>query len=363
MVAGEIFEYKGTKDMLTDTLTGKLINGAYSWFSEYYFRNNYKRRALKHIEQIERTNSLKLSPKIKRMADDYAIQVFGKKEYARWFYLYSLLYGEFTEGWIPADFYERIVAPIRGINMATCFKTLTNVILKTEALPDLAYYINGIFYSRDFTVIKISDVREIAGEQCKEVFVKKDHSMQGKGINKLDIASLNEDTFKRIGNCVIQVPVRNHKFLKEIMPNSLSTLRITTVTNLEGKIEYRASFLRVGRKDDEWVRVHKEVDISIIDKDGELDPYGYEDEWKVCLSHPDTNFVFSKKRIPLFKEAVETCIKLHASVPHFRIIGWDIAISEDEKIRLLEWNGALTDVVFHQATTGPCFSGLKWEEL
>jgi hypothetical protein len=363
MGAGKECEQKRTDDMIKDTLAGRLFNGAYTWISEYYYRNNYKRRALKTIEKIERTNSLKLSPKIKKMADDYAIQVFGKKECARWFYLYSLLYGKFTEGWIPVDFYERFVSPIRGKNMATCYKTLTNVILKTEALPDLAYYINGIFYGRDFTVIKISDVREIAGEHYTEVYVKKDYSMQGRGINKLDIAHLNEDTFKRIGNCVIQVPVRNHMFFNEIMPNSLSTIRITTVTNLEGKIEYRASFLRVGRKNDPWIQAGKEVDISIIDKDGELDPYGYEDEWKVCLSHPDTNFVFAKKRIPLFKEAVETCIKLHASVPHFRIIGWDIAISEDEKIRLLEWNGALTDVVFHQATTGPCFSGLNWEQL
>jgi hypothetical protein len=220
-----------------------------------------------------------------------------------------------------------------------------------------------VFYGRDFTVIKLLDVRDIAGEQCKDVYVKKDYSMQGKGINKLDLASLNEETFKSIGNCVIQLPVKSHRFFEEIMPDSLSTLRITTVTNLEGKIEYRASFLRVGRKDDEWVKANNEVDISIMNNDGELDSLGYDGEWKGLPSHPDTNYVFAKKRIPLFKEAVETCIQLHASVPHFRIVGWDIAISDDEKIRLLEWNGALTDVVFHQATTGPCFSGLNWEQL
>jgi hypothetical protein len=360
MVAVNIYlGYKGTKDMLKIFLVDTLVGGLY-WRDKSAW---HKKQALKTINQIEKNNSLKLSSKIKKLADDYAIQVFGKKDYAVWIYVFSLIYGEFKEGWIPTDFYERNVSPMSGLNLTTCYKTFTNVALKTEALPDLAYYINGIFYSRDFTVIKFSDLRKIVGEQCKEVFVKKDYSARGQGIIKFDLAGLNEDTFKRIGNCVIQPPVRNHKFFEEMMPDSLSTIRITTVINLEGKIEYRASFLRLGRKNDEYVMSKKELDVSIMDKDGELDSIAYDGEWKGWLSHPDTNYVFSKKRIPLFKEAVETCIQLHASVPHFRIIGWDIAISDDEKIRLLEWNGALSGVTFSQATTGPCFSGLNWEQL
>jgi hypothetical protein len=346
-------------DMIKKMLRDTLVDGLY-WRDKY---NRQKKHALKALKTEEENNSQKLSPKIKKLADDYAVEVFGKKEYAVWLYVYSLSYGEFKEGWIPADFYERYVSPMSGLNLVTCYKAFTNVALKTEALPDLAYYINGSFYSRDFSVIKFSALREIIGKQCTEVFVKKDYSARGRGIHKYDLASVSEDTIRRIGNCVIQLSVKNHKFFEEIMPDSLSTIRITTVTNPEGKIEYRAAFLRVGRKNDSFVVATKEIDVAIMGEDGEFDSYGYSEGGGRYLRHPDTNYEFANKCIPLFKDAVETCVKLHASVPHFRIIGWDIAISDDEKIRLLEWNGAFTDIIFHQCITGPCFSGLNWEQL
>jgi hypothetical protein len=348
--------------MTTGNLVTKLGRRVYSKSSEIYFHNYYKRMALEFIKDIQENNSLKLSPKIKKQADDYANQVFGNKDSALWFYVYSLLYGDFKEGWIPADFYEQNVSPINGLNVLTSYKTFTNVALKTDIIPDLAYYINGNFYTRDFSVIKFPDLVELLREKCTEVFVKKDYSARGRGINKFELQNLNEDAFKRIGNCVIQLSVKNHHFFREMMPDSLSTLRITTVINPEGKVEYRAAFLRLGLKNDKWVDALKEIDIA-VDKDGVLDDYGYDGKWKGEPRHPDTGYEYSQKRLPMFKEAVETCIQLHTSVPHFRIIGWDIAISDDERIRLLEWNGALTDVVFHQATLGPCFSGLHWEQL
>jgi len=103
--------------------------------------------------------------------------------------------------------------------------------------------------------------------------------------------------------------------------------------------------------------------VAIMSEEGELGSFGYSEGGGRYMRHPDTNYEFEKKRIPLFKEAVETCVLLHTSVPHFRIIGWDVAISDEERIRLLEWNGAFTDIIFHQCINGPCFSGLNWEQL
>jgi hypothetical protein len=54
---------------------------------------------------------------------------------------------------------------------------------------------------------------------------------------------------------------------------------------------------------------------------------------------------------------------LHATVPHFTIVGWDIAIGSDDEIKLIEWNGCHCDIKFSEATTGPCFTGLNWESL
>jgi hypothetical protein len=327
-------------------------------------RNRCKKDVLRAVQTIEKYNGQKLSTHLKSLADDYAIQVLGKKEYAPWLYVYTLVRdGNFKEGWIPQNFYAKLV--MRELNKAmfiTAFKTFSNVVLKTEALPDIAYCIDDVFYTRDFTVIDLAALREIIGGTYKNIFVKRDLVGRGTGVFKLALDDMNEDFFKRIGNCVIQSPIQQHEFFEQIITGSVATVRITTVKNLHGKIEMCASRLRLGRRNTAWIQSPNSVQVAIVDRNGDLDTVAYTEDWRRWPSHPDSNFSFYKQRVPHFKEAVEYCLKLHASVPHFAIIGWDIAVSYDDKIKLMEWDGD-PDITFSEATTGPCFTGLNWERL
>ena len=56
------------------------------------------------------------------------------------------------------------------------------------------------------------------------------------------------------------------------------------------------------------------------------------------------------------------CIELHKKVPHITIIGWDMAICDDETTKVIEWNAKHCDIKFSEASTGPCFLGLGWEK-
>ena len=324
----------------------------------------HEREALKAISTIEKFNGTKLSPHHKRMADEYAIGVLGKQEYAPWLYVYTLVSGHFKEGWIPDNFFGLVRREVNnGLGELSVVKTLSKVVLRTDALPDIAYYIDGVFYDRDFTRIEIAALREIIAQTCSDVFIKKDGGGQGTGVKKLAATDIHENIFEQFGNCVIQSPIMQHRFFEKIISGSVATLRITTVKNRNRTFEMRASYLRFGRSDTAWVQSANSVKVAIVDGNGELDCFGYTQDWRRWSSHPDTNFVFSKQRIPRFKEAVETCIKLHASVPHFGIIGWDVAIGDDDTIKLIEWNAGHTGIKFSEATTGPCFTGLNWEKL
>jgi hypothetical protein len=329
------------------------------------YDRNHKRQALKAVHTIEEFNFQKLSRQQKRAADDYAAEVFGKTAYAPWLYVYTLVSEGFKEGWIPDNFFGSVVCPKInvGIGTITAYKTFTNTILRTDSIPDLYYYIDGIFYNKDLAVIKVGDLRKIAAAKFSYLFVKKDESGRGVGVVKLDVSDLSEEAFKSIGNCVIQYPIQQHKFFDEIITGSVATLRITTVRELDGKIGLRASYLRLGRKNTQWVQSANSVRVAVRDKAGELDVFGYTSDWRRWPGHPDTNVSFSNKRIPQFKEAVDTCLKLHASVPHLSIIGWDVSISSDEQVKLIEWNGLHCDIKFSEATTGPCFLGLNWEKI
>jgi hypothetical protein len=317
------------------------------------------------VQTIEKFNRQKLSHRLKKQADDYAIQVLGKKLYAPWLYVYTLVSdGNFKEGWIPDNFFGKLVIPeLNRLRSITNVKTFSNAVLKTKALPDVAYYIDHVLYNRDFKVIDITSLREIIGDTYKNVFVKKDWSGEGKGVFKLAFEDINEGVFRRIGNCVVQSPIQQHEFFEHIISGSVATVRVTTVKNVDGKIDMRASYLRLGRRNTAWVRSDNSVRVAIIDRNGELDKFGYTENWRRWLNHPDSNFSFSKQRVPQFRDAVEYCLKLHALVPHFAIIGWDITISYDDKIKLFEWNADHCEIKFSEATTGPCFTGLNWERL
>jgi hypothetical protein len=348
-------------DFLSD-LIGIRIHRDRDWQG---YDKGHEQEALTAVRTIEKFNCQSLSPRQKKLADEYAIQVFGQRVYAPWLYVYTLVSGgDFKEGWIPDNFFGKVVMPkLNKLRQVTKFKTFSNVVLKTESIPDIAYYIDGVIYNREFKAIDIAILREIIGDTSKTVFVKKDESGRGKGVVKLVLDDINEDTFKRIGDCVVQLAIQQHEFFDHIISSSAATVRITTVRNIDGKIESRASYLRLGRSNTAWIQSDNSVRVAIVDRNGELDRFGYTEDWRRWLSHPDSNFSFYKQRVPRFREAVEHCVKLHALVPHFAIIGWDITISSDDKIKLFEWNSDHCDIKFSEATTGPCFTGLNWERL
>jgi hypothetical protein len=331
--------------------------------SRYDYR--HKKEALKIVGAIKRYNDTRLTDAIRRQADDYAVEVLGGKAYAPWLYVYALVRGEFIEGWIPDNFFGRLVFPRvnNGLGAFTHYKTLTNVVLKTEALPDIAYRLNGLTYDRSFTPISIATLREIAGAEATHLFLKKDGSARGDGIVKIALSDLTEETLKPFGNCVLQRPIRQHGFFDEMISGSVATIRITTVKNGDGRIDARAAYLRLGRANTEWVQSDNSMRVAIVDGEGELDRFGYTEDWRRWLHHPDTQVGFAGKRIPGFTNAVATCISLHASVPHFAVIGWDVAIDKDDQVKIIEWNGGHCDIKFSEAATGPCFVGLGWERF
>ena len=343
----------------------KAGKAALKFARSYLYDAAHKREAMSAVSVIEKYNDQRLSPKLKKIAYDYSLNVFGSKRYAPWLYVYALMRGHFSEGWIPDNFFGKIVIPRvnKELVAVTGFKSFSNIVLRTDALPDIAYYVDGVFYNRQMSVIDVHQLRELAAHEEGPVFVKKDHSGRGVGVLKFTSQELTVDNCKRIGNCVIQGPIKQHRFFDEIIAGSVATIRITTVKEADGSIGLRAAYLRLGRKDTPWVQSDNSVRVAIIDSNGELDTFGYTQDWRRWLYHPDSNTSFANKRIPKFNDAVRLCIELHRKVPHFTILGWDVAVRESEEIAVMEWNSNHCDIKFSEATTGPCFLGLNWEKL
>ena len=339
---------------------GRAINAARA--SQYH--QTHRKEALTAVRVIETYNSQRLTPALKKIADEYSSDVFGSRRYAPWLYVYALVSGKFKEGWMPDNFFGRMVCPHVNKNLVvvTGYKTLSNVVLKTEALPDAGYYIDAIFFDRDLAVIDAAELRAACRNAKGKLFVKKNRSGRGEGVLTLPVEQLTEERFKQIGDCVIQMPIQQNEFFDRIIAGSVATIRLTTVKDRSGRIALRAAYLRLGRTDTEWVQSNNSIRVAIQCSTGELDNFGYTPHWKRCECHPDTRYRFQNQKIPKFKNAVELCLALHSKVPHFTVIGWDVTLDQVEQIKLMEWNSNHPDIKFSEATTGPCFLGLNWEK-
>lgn len=338
------------------------------WFNQEYSKEGvhryHKHKANNALKNIEKYNG-RLNLKCKKLADEYALEVLGDKKYSPWLYVFCLLRNTFIEGWIPENYYDLIVKPQtdgRYCNLAG-IKTMTNRILNTDSIPDTSYLIDGILYSNTFNPVGPENALNTIFKDCDTVFFKKNDSAAGQGVEKIvkDSFKLSE-VLSRNDGC-FQSRINPHDFFKEIVKNSTSTIRITTVKDHSGKISARAAYLRVGRADDSFVKSKTAIKIPVELSSGLLGEFGYMSDYKRSEKHADSGFLFAGKKIPYYSDAINLCILLHGSFPHFTLIGWDVCIDQNNKVKIMEWNANGADIVFSEATTGPCFMDLRWEDL
>ncbi len=342
----------------------KIAGQLFNKYHEAKFHSGHNESALKVLKFIESVNG-KTDPKLIKLADAYASDILGWKGYAPWLYVYTALNQTFKEGWIPDNYYAEIVVPkMKGKygNIAN-YNALTGRLFNSSSFPVSAYYVNGLWISPEYQILSDQEVTELALKNSEKVVYKLDSSLQGKGVYFIEKDKFNIDKLKRMGNGVLQRYIKQHSFFQDIIPNSVATLRITSVIDDNGVFSVRACYLRVGRSADTHVMSSSHIRIPVDMSTGLLDKFGYTTNWAQTESHPDTNFVFENKQIPNFKECLETAVNLHKMVPFARAIGWDMIVDVNNSVQVMEWNGNHNDIKFSEATQGPCFSDLGWEKL
>lgn len=329
--------------------------------------NHQARVVLRTIERQQGPTS----PQSMKLCDEYARDALGSARYAPWLHVYAAVSGTFKVGWIPDNYYGLVVDPWKGGESAkvVILKTFTNRILHTEALPDLAYVIDGIYYSRNFEPLREAELPALLFDRHERVFFKADNSFQGRSVSIMTRADFPEGRGPRLPDGaslpdgVFQAPIRQHGFFADLSPKSTATLRITTTRELDGTVTVRAAYLRAGRATDDIVQCRTHVRVSVDTDTGALEDVGYLHDWRRTDQHPDTGFRFAGHSIPHFDKAIRLCTSLHASCPQMHCLGWDVCVDRDNEVKIMEWNARYNDIKFSEATMGPCFRGLGWEHL
>lgn len=328
------------------------------------FHLRQRLQATKILRRLEIAKG-KTDPKLIKLSDEYAREVLGWRGYAPWLYVYCAVAQNFKEGWIPGNYYRKVVLPtISGdYGNVSRLRSLSNKLFQSNVFPDIAYYVNGLFFSKNYEILREDDMKDYLFKNSEVVVFKVDGSLRGKGVFLFERASFDAKKVQVFGNGVFQDYIDQHQSFEELMPASVATLRITTILDDRGKASLRACYLRIGRSADTHVKSASHIRIPVNQKSGELGAHGYLSSWLTIKKHPDTQTTFAKRKIPSFNKCVSTGLELHELIPYQRCVGWDMTIDKNHNVRVMEWNGSLIGTNFSEATQGPCYSDLGWEKL
>lgn len=319
----------------------------------------HKKKILDTLKIIEKEKGT-LSKSLKKQCDDYAIKTLGSIEYAPELYVYTVLNGNFKEGWIPATYYTDQVRNLDGVfGLQGDMKALSNRVLVTDKLPDLLYIQNEIFIEpKSYKVISDEDVIGILFKESDKVIFKSNNSMRGIGIKIYDKHKFNLQVVKD-NSGVFQKIINQHSFFDNIFPHPGATIRITTALDSNGNATVRGASLRLGRSYNNTESTHVKssdaIKVAIDLETSMLFNTGYLADMSSTHVHPDTGVSFSNLVVPAFKEACVIVEELHQRYPFVRCIGWDISINKENKIEIMEWNTDNNGIGFHEAMSGPCF--------
>ncbi len=319
------------------------------------------RHALARIESFSR----KTDPQILRRADEYAAGVLGSKDHAHWLYVYGALAGTFKEGWIPKSYYELTVVPrLKATHgKLSLLNTLNSVVFSDPLFPEAAKLVNGSFFTQDHRFLPDAEAQDRIFANTDKVVFKADGHGQGVGVHVLERDDFNLTEVKAQGNGIFQEFIDQHDLLARFMPASVATIRVTTVMNQTGVCSVRGAYLRLGRTGHKHVSSADQVRVPVNIDTGALGPQGYLPSWQTVDRHPDTGVEFNGFQIPEFSTCLSTAKRLHEKFPFVCCIGWDLAVDKNNDVKVMEWNGNWNDIKFSEATQGPCFVGLGWEDL
>lgn len=340
------------------------IGGSIGW--RYKNFQNHRLHRATALEVADRIASVKgpLPKSVIKHCDDYASDVLGRRYFAPWLYVYSAVSGAFKEGWIPDNYYVTHVVPkLSGAyGDVSYLKPLNYRIFGSESFPDLGSHVNGMFFDREYKIIPDRKVRPALFAKNSKIVFKVDSSEQGVGVFFFDENSFSLDEIRNRGNGVFQGFIRQHALLAGFANDSVATLRITTYADQQGVVSPRACYLRLGSGSDTHVQSRSHIRVPINLADGRLFDLGYTADWLQVDAHPTSRERFAGKTIPSFQACVDRVSDLHRKVSFVRCVGWDVAIDANGQPQVMEWNGGHNDIKFSEATQGPCFADLHWEQ-
>lgn len=230
--------------------------------------------------------------------------------------------------------------------------------------------VSGDYYSARMRQI----TREEAVAACaaeESLFLKpSNHVSGGHGSESVSLVGLSPDARERRvekafaaqgRDFVAQRAVRQHPVMAQFNPDSVNSLRVTTLL-LNGRYSLCSILLRMGRAGSSVDNWGVGGLLAHVDEDGTIAPKAYD----IALKEYESNggCVFAGKTIPQMPKILEAVEKAHTEeFALCKLVGWDVTLDESGEPVILELNSSQPGLIAEQMFTGPIFGDRTQEVI
>jgi len=284
-----------------------------------------------------------MNRKVKKDIKEYCRQRFGSKAWWPYLSFYTEVRGEFIRGWIPYDYFRFVLLPKLNPKPALYMndlKTYDYRLFGDFAVKPLFLYICDMFLDSELKVVERGEVEKFMSEYDKKVVIKEEGGWGGQQVRIIEASGFMTEKLNPNKNYVIQPQVKQYKLLNDLYPHSVNTLRVNTFMRKDGSTVVKYVWLRFGR-DGTYVDSGTMGGYYVyIDLSGKPSDYCYDPALglEVTDRHPNTGFLISDIKIPMYQDILEKCKNAHKLFPYTRLIAWDVCINSLGEPKLLEWN-------------------------
>ena len=268
----------------------------------------------------------------------------------------------FSVKYVPTSlYYTELIGRFNQFPMNEAYsdKNISDLILSGFPFPQIIVKnMNGYFYSGNKPISRAEAI-EICSD-LSEVIIKPSLKSHGDGVKKLSTVKglvqpeniSIENLFDEYGaNFLIQKVIHQHERMNVLNPTSVNTIRVLTYrSGMDILVLY--AVIRIGKMNASVDNESAGGISTSISPEGELSKYAYGAPGDDKIERTDTGILLEGYKIPSYDKVLELVKNAHMYLPHFNLIGWDVAIQEDGSPILIEFN---TWPELSQSANGPAF--------
>lgn len=207
---------------------------------------------------------------------------------------------------------------------------------------------NKVF--REFLQREFLDTKDASLEDFKQFingkphfFIKQPDGMFGKGVDKVIVSDIEdiEKTFSEFKSkhMLCEETLTQCSEIAAFNDTSINTLRIVTIRKADGEVLVMGGLFRMGRKNRIADNFHHMGIAAYLDPStGIVSTTGVDKNNDRHIIHPDSKNKIVGFQVPIWTKIVDTVKQAAQIVPDVRYIGWDVVITKDYKVALVEGN-------------------------